>query len=783
MGRALLIFALALSANAATYYVDNCVVTGSDSNNGTSTSTPWLTISKVNGVTLASGDSVLFNRGCTWREQLTHNSGGVTYGAYGTGAAPIITGADVFGSWTSESITYPLGHDFTTDASGDKPASWWMFQDSSSPSLDGSTNGNNLAWSGGTCSHVSNIPSGHGINGAYSLNTPFGCYTASIGYSSLSTNFPFKAATTAVTIGGWVYLLNSSNAYQTIVSLGDGVTSGWRIRMSPANNQLQLLVAGISNIPADTSYSAGWHHVVYRWNGDNRVGAGANNETSFWIDGVKQSTISTSGTPVLATSSDTLTFNGTTLAATNWVEWFVAPVAYTDSEIGKISGYGLANPSASTATFTDYYASTTTQPRFVLDNGAALTPSTTALTPLATGGFYWDSGTNRIHVRLAADASPTGHVIEASQRLHAMGNGSLSNMTIQDLDLRMANGYGLSFSDHLTLRRCAISYTYGLAVYEDNGYAIIDGNNISHSQAGGIQVAGGNNVISNNTITYTGDLYQAFADSYPGGIIVSWPGVYDDGTQIFGNVIHDTNGIYPYSHGMYVGQDASNASIHDNIVYNSVAGANISARFNGGSIYKNTLSSSGFVGISVVQNLMRPIDINIHHNFIYGNHVGLEVYSDDPGSSTINLKIYNNTFYQQSLAYGGNPPIEMQFVNDLTSVVVRNNIFWASNTDNLLWSVNQSALTMDHNIYYRSDASTSSFYYNGVERDYSWWAANVDSSPFVDPKLTSPTGNFSILAGSPAVRAGIYIAGLSKTNPPDIGAFQTVVNALIVSIP
>lgn len=95
---------------ATTYYVDNCVTVGNDRNNGTSTSTPWLTVAKVNSgsPTLNAGDSVLFESTCTWRESLYVPSSGsagspITFGAYGTGAAPIISGANLFTSWTLSS--------------------------------------------------------------------------------------------------------------------------------------------------------------------------------------------------------------------------------------------------------------------------------------------------------------------------------------------------------------------------------------------------------------------------------------------------------------------------------------------------------------------------------------------------------------------------------------------------------------------------------------------------------------------------------------------------------
>lgn len=112
MRRTLIILFLLLTGTplwATTYYVDNCVVVGSDSNNGTATGTPWLTLGKVNGSSFNPGDSVLFERTCTFRGQLYPASSGsagnpVTYGAYGTGAIPIIDAATLVNSgWSLNS--------------------------------------------------------------------------------------------------------------------------------------------------------------------------------------------------------------------------------------------------------------------------------------------------------------------------------------------------------------------------------------------------------------------------------------------------------------------------------------------------------------------------------------------------------------------------------------------------------------------------------------------------------------------------------------------------------
>jgi hypothetical protein len=82
-------------ASATTYYVSSS--TGNDGNLGTSSSTAWQTIAHVNGRTFQPGDSILFRRGDVWNESLAPASSGssgnpITFDAYGSGAAPNLTG-------------------------------------------------------------------------------------------------------------------------------------------------------------------------------------------------------------------------------------------------------------------------------------------------------------------------------------------------------------------------------------------------------------------------------------------------------------------------------------------------------------------------------------------------------------------------------------------------------------------------------------------------------------------------------------------------------------------
>lgn len=96
----LLVFSLGVS-RAATYYISN---SGNDSNTGLTTAQAWKTLNKVNSWTFKPGDQILFQRGSTFYGSLTVKSSGtasnpITYGAYGTGNNPVITGFTTVPSW------------------------------------------------------------------------------------------------------------------------------------------------------------------------------------------------------------------------------------------------------------------------------------------------------------------------------------------------------------------------------------------------------------------------------------------------------------------------------------------------------------------------------------------------------------------------------------------------------------------------------------------------------------------------------------------------------------
>ncbi|MEO8067428.1 MAG: right-handed parallel beta-helix repeat-containing protein [Flavobacteriales bacterium] len=97
----------ALASHATTFYI---AYDGSDTNGGTSSTAPWKTITRMmqSIFTIQPGDQILFKRGGTYEGNLEIPLSGtasqhIVVGAYGSGAAPIISGSKAVTTWTVHS--------------------------------------------------------------------------------------------------------------------------------------------------------------------------------------------------------------------------------------------------------------------------------------------------------------------------------------------------------------------------------------------------------------------------------------------------------------------------------------------------------------------------------------------------------------------------------------------------------------------------------------------------------------------------------------------------------
>lgn len=95
---------VALQLSATTYYIDSSQ--GNNSYSGTSITSPWQTINKINNFHFQPGDSILFKKGQIWQECLDFPSSGsalhpIVIGSYGDGELPIITGVSIYQGWNN----------------------------------------------------------------------------------------------------------------------------------------------------------------------------------------------------------------------------------------------------------------------------------------------------------------------------------------------------------------------------------------------------------------------------------------------------------------------------------------------------------------------------------------------------------------------------------------------------------------------------------------------------------------------------------------------------------
>ncbi len=93
-----LLLCLSLNAFSTDYFISN---SGENSASGTSQSSAWETINKLNTFTLSSGDRVFFERGGIYYGSLNIETSGITIGAYGSGDKPVISGYVQLTGWVN----------------------------------------------------------------------------------------------------------------------------------------------------------------------------------------------------------------------------------------------------------------------------------------------------------------------------------------------------------------------------------------------------------------------------------------------------------------------------------------------------------------------------------------------------------------------------------------------------------------------------------------------------------------------------------------------------------
>lgn len=730
-----LLLALSLIASpalAATYYVD-CAADG-DAGAGTSpaAAVAWKTIAKVNGSAFAAGDSILFKKGCTWRETLTVPSSGaagnvITFSSYGTGAAPIISGANLVSTWTAVP---------TTESGG-------LF-------VDDAEDGGVTDWTGTTIVPTSTFAAGLVVNnGTYGYtatsdgaNNAFGYMTVA-SQNDIYVRFYFKLKSDyalAATATSAIMRLRDAGATERLtVKIREDGAGAYQI-------QCQFPWGGWASFGTTFINRNQWYRVEIRW----LVNAGAGG-AQLWLDGTSLGSnfaLNTAGMGIT-------TVDVGHIVASGGVAALAGSIAYFDDIKADTSAVGPAVVAPAGV----FSAACAWTPYVIEEDGTKLTRAASVNAITAVGKWFGD-GAN-CYVRATNDADPDTHTMQVGTREFGVDVNNKDYVTVDGFTISGANENGVSIrggSDYTTVSNSTIKnighHDWGVCVHVYGGtYALISGNDLSKCWAG---------------VTVEG--YYAPLPTH---------------ATIRGNTIHHTDTL-----GANVTKgtegNPTDTIFESNTVYNCVQGEDDHAGLGGyyagtGTIYRyNLIYSNGTAsyrgsGINVDSH---SASSQVYYNVIHGNNYGcINVTAADHF-------VYNNICYHnnEGAADAGELSLFTQDALEASTVTIKNNIFVASAAKHVFrtYTNNITGHVIDYNLYYGGSATP--FEWNGVDRNFAnhKTASSQDAHSLnVDPLLTSAT-DYRLQDTSPAQGKGINVSlvrdfsGTLVQSSPDAGAYETL---------
>ena len=751
-----LICVLAMSAGATTYYVKNG---GSDGADGLSDGNAWATIAKVNGFTFAVGDTVSFKCGSTWREQLTVPRAGAAgtpmiFNSYSTGAAPIINGADLVGTWSAYTGT------------GAAPTSSDGFEVGDSDL----SNGDGAYWSAGNKTGTGTIV-GNATDivdsGTYSAK----CVWATTGDYGSCFHTIADAQDNYVQIRLYVdSTTNVGSAFVQMYPLRNGAYQGLHLNLN-YNASGKYTTSLVFNINGSTVTLTGstvlnmaqWYTIEFRYK--NHASAGG---AQYWINGTQEGSDLARNT--VFTNSDPTTIHVGNAYGAN------AGVLHIDNVKYGTAYMGIAPANVWKATLT-------TQPSQVYFDGTRGTLVASADLCNGTGKWYWASNLIYVYSTSTPDTAFTNPGVEASVRTRTVLVSGFDYVTVQNIQclksatseqgsvyvnngaavildgLTLTNNMGFAgvfaegTGDGKQIKNCTISYTRHDTA-DRGGGIIIDG-------------AGANHIIENCTIHHnTAAGIKEKMWTITEGLTVHGCTIYQNGAA--GISINGTDGTAP-----------SNCIIENNTVYENAqtvadywgidlfkCGNNNIVRYNLVHDQHYISVSSGSIRLDGLPSVQFGTGNLVYYNICYNDRCGFQ----PDGASAWGL--YNNVFYNMS-------EVGIACVDaGVTSGTVKNNIFHTIAT-NFTQDIGATNIVWDNNCYY---PVANRFRWGASTTDFATWKTNCSgdaNSKTSDPVFTSTvTPDFSLQVASPCINAGASVGltadylGHPIVGLPDMGAYE-----------
>jgi len=408
---------------------------------------------------------------------------------------------------------------------------------------------------------------------------------------------------------------------------------------------------------------------------------------------------------------------------------------------------------------------------------------------------WFSSGTTLYYRDDTGTPQGAAYVITAGVRGDAI-TVSRNYITIDGLHLKNTNAIGINggTAKYNIYKNNTIEYTIDKGVYLNSWSSspvtanVIENNSFNHNQGYGINLYGKQDTVRNNTILNIGDYYASVtvAHQYTAGIDIeptqTQPTAIN--TQIYGNIIDelDADGSLNSSHGIYIQYQTTGLNIYDNIISDIREGDGI--KFSGsGDVHNNIIYNCYFAGIGTHSYTDAAV-VNVYYNLVYNCGYALQ-QNDQIG--TLTLAIYNNTFYKNGIDSPTGDNCEIYIRDNLTSLTIKNNIIYPSNGQlSIFYREDATTDEIDNNLHYREDAGN--IFENPGTTSLSWaqWQAlGYDTNGVnADPTLTSPTADFYLVYGSPAINTGVDVGyttdlyGNSIKGLPDIGAVEWNPHAL-----
>jgi hypothetical protein len=729
---------------ATTYYVDNCGVTGNDSNSGTSTSTAWLTINKVKTSSFAAGDSILFRKTCTWREELDVPSSGsaghvITIGAYGSGSTPpTIDGSNVAsgfasaGAQTSANLTTDVG-------SGDWTPSYATVAANAATAPDGSLSIATFADSADDEEHSDEAwwP------------------------ASDNTAYTYSAFVKKVSTLQWVNIS---------VGWSNGGIIGYCIAWFDVLNGVVGSIDSSGSCTTDIAPSAGSYYRLQL----TMTSPATTNYARLRID---------------SASAD----GGTSYAGAGSV---VYDIGWVQFEPNSYAGNYIAS-----GTYTPYSVAWGTQPNQVFSNGSRLFPAD-GLGYMSTGSWWWAS--NTLYVRMPGDAAPSSYTITASDHDYNIYTNDKSFITIQNLKFNAANIYGIDVRDvssNITIQNDVFRNAFAHAIRSETwttnsrDYLYIGYNDIQQSGGNGISVAGPavGNTYEYNTVCYNDQLWNP-NDTYPVSAVNSFTGgiyiisaTYGDVSNL--TVQHNTvcyNALPNTTFWMKQPINPGTYSLGMGIWFDTLQGSTNVSRYN--SSYSN-----GMAGMFFEKNKSTLG----YYNLVYNNGTdGIIVDSQDETYPASGVGIYSNTSY-------GNARWGIWFsgagvANSCLNNVAKDNISTTNGVLQFLASdgCNNDGTDGSGNVftYNAFGAAAANFlgWGNNTYSTYATWEGatgncgsagcshSVQSAPLFVTTTYPVSALFRPTSSSPVRGAGVGVGlttdfyGTTVPSTPDVGAAQYV---------